>query len=126
MCRPPSAARAGGVDHSAIHPAIEGPSRSPAAQHHVDRASHAACTARPRPLESAPRPAYSLPDGGGGDVDDVRTFGVLSPFVGGDYYGAIIAGVNRAAAIERNRIIAFQTLAPGSHSADQDRKSTRL
>ncbi len=51
-------------------------------------------------------------------MDDVRTFGVLSPFVGGDYYGAIIAGVNRAAAIERNRIIAFQTLAPGSHSAD--------
>jgi len=51
-------------------------------------------------------------------VHQARTFGVLSPFVGGDYYGAIIAGINRAAASEGNRIIAFQTLDPGSHGAD--------
>ena len=51
-------------------------------------------------------------------MHQARTFGVLSPFVGGDYYGAIIAGINRAAASEGNRIIAFQTLDPGSHGAD--------
>jgi diguanylate cyclase (GGDEF)-like protein len=45
-------------------------------------------------------------------------FAVLSPFVGGDYYGAIIAGVNQAAAAQGDRIIAIQTLDPGSHSAD--------
>jgi DNA-binding LacI/PurR family transcriptional regulator/signal transduction histidine kinase len=43
---------------------------------------------------------------------------VLAPFVGGDYYGAIIAALNHAAANEGNRIIALQTLDPGSHSAD--------
>jgi DNA-binding LacI/PurR family transcriptional regulator/signal transduction histidine kinase len=48
----------------------------------------------------------------------VRTFGALSPFASGDYYGAIIAGVNRAAALEGNRVIAIQTLDPGSHGAD--------
>ena len=47
-----------------------------------------------------------------------RTFGILSPFVGGDYYGAIIAGVNAAAAAAGDRIIAVQTLDPGSYSAD--------
>jgi diguanylate cyclase (GGDEF)-like protein len=51
-------------------------------------------------------------------VHDVRMFGVLSPFVGGDYYGAIIAGVNQAAAAQGDQIIAIQTLDPGSHSAD--------
>ena len=40
---------------------------------------------------------YGRGRGGGRDVPDVRTFAVLSPFVGGDYYGAVIAGVNRAA-----------------------------
>jgi diguanylate cyclase (GGDEF)-like protein len=44
--------------------------------------------------------------------------GVLSPFVGGDYYGAIIAGVNAAARAAGGRIIAIQTLTPGSNSAD--------
>jgi diguanylate cyclase (GGDEF)-like protein len=48
-----------------------------------------------------------------------RTFGVLSPFVGGDYYGAIIAGVNDAAVAGGDRIMAIQTLDPGSHSADR-------
>jgi diguanylate cyclase (GGDEF)-like protein len=44
--------------------------------------------------------------------------GVLSPFVGGDYYGAIIAGVNAGARAAGGRIIAIQTLPPGSKSAD--------
>ncbi|WP_203903695.1 substrate-binding and GGDEF domain-containing protein [Virgisporangium aliadipatigenens] len=47
-----------------------------------------------------------------------RLFAVLSPFVGGDYYGAIIAGVNAAAAAHGDRVMAVQTLDPGSHSAD--------
>ncbi|MFG1606035.1 diguanylate cyclase domain-containing protein [Actinoplanes sp. NPDC049265] len=47
-----------------------------------------------------------------------RTFAILSPFVGGDYYGAIIAGVNAAAAARGDSVIAIQTLDPGSHSAD--------
>ena len=51
-------------------------------------------------------------------MPDVRTFAVLSPFVGGDYYGAVIAGVNRAAVAAGDRVIAMQTLDPGSHSAD--------
>jgi diguanylate cyclase (GGDEF)-like protein len=48
-----------------------------------------------------------------------RTFGILSPFVGGDYYGAIIAGVNDAAVAGGDRVMAIQTLDPGSHSADR-------
>ena len=48
-----------------------------------------------------------------------RTFGILSPFVGGDYYGAIIAGLNDAAVAHDDRIMAIQTLDPGSHSADR-------
>src|ERR1041385_477008 len=51
-------------------------------------------------------------------MHEVRTFGVLAPFVGGDYYGAIIAAINLAAVSEGNRFIGFQTLDPGSHSAD--------
>ncbi|MEV0900501.1 GGDEF domain-containing protein [Actinoplanes sp. NPDC049802] len=48
-----------------------------------------------------------------------RTFGILSPFVGGDYYGAIIEGINRAAVAAGDRVMAIQTLDPGSHSADR-------
>lgn len=48
-----------------------------------------------------------------------RTFGILSPFVGGDYYGAIIAGINAAAVAGGDRVMAVQTLDPGSHSADR-------
>ncbi|GIF25336.1 diguanylate cyclase (GGDEF)-like protein [Actinoplanes tereljensis] len=48
-----------------------------------------------------------------------RTFGILSPFVGGDYYGAIIEGINAAAAGGGDRIMAIQTLDPGAHSADR-------
>jgi diguanylate cyclase (GGDEF)-like protein len=51
----------------------------------------------------------------------VRTgasIGVLSPFVGGDYYGAIIAGVHGAAVAAGGRVIAIQTLLAGSKSAD--------
>ena len=44
--------------------------------------------------------------------------GVLSPFVGGDYYGAIIAGINQAAVPDGTAVVAIQTLDPGSHSAD--------
>jgi diguanylate cyclase (GGDEF)-like protein len=49
----------------------------------------------------------------------VRTFGILSPFVGGDYYGAIIEGINAAAVAGGDRIMAMQTLDPGAHSADR-------
>ncbi|MBW6435579.1 GGDEF domain-containing protein [Actinoplanes hulinensis] len=48
-----------------------------------------------------------------------RVFGILSPFVGGDYYGAIIEGVNTAAVAAGDRVMAIQTLNPGSHSADR-------
>ena len=48
-----------------------------------------------------------------------RTFGILSPFVGGDYYGAIIAGINAAAVAGGDRVMAVQTLDPGSYSADR-------
>ena len=51
-------------------------------------------------------------------MHEVRTFGVLAPFVGGEYFGAILAGINHAAAKEGNRIIGFQTLDPGLHTAD--------
>jgi diguanylate cyclase (GGDEF)-like protein len=47
------------------------------------------------------------------------TVGVLSPFVGGDYYGAIIDGAARAVTEAGGRVIAVQTLDPGSPSADQ-------
>ncbi|BCJ49678.1 hypothetical protein Asp14428_11530 [Actinoplanes sp. NBRC 14428] len=43
----------------------------------------------------------------------------MSPFVGGDYYGAIISGIAAAAAAGGDRIMAVQTLDPGSHSADR-------
>jgi DNA-binding LacI/PurR family transcriptional regulator len=46
------------------------------------------------------------------------TVGVLSPFVGGDYYGAIIAGVAGAVAGRDGRVLAIQTLDPGSRNAD--------
>ncbi|WP_433382157.1 diguanylate cyclase domain-containing protein [Actinoplanes sp. CA-142083] len=48
-----------------------------------------------------------------------RAFGILSPFVGGDYYGAIIEGINAAASEGGDRIMAIQTLDPGAHSADR-------
>ncbi|MEV4348879.1 GGDEF domain-containing protein [Actinoplanes sp. NPDC049596] len=48
-----------------------------------------------------------------------RLFGILSPFVGGDYYGAIIAGVNDAAVAAGDDIVGIQTLDPGSYSADR-------
>jgi len=44
--------------------------------------------------------------------------GVLSPFVGGDYYGALIAAVNAAAVADGGRVVAIQTLDPGSQGAD--------
>jgi diguanylate cyclase (GGDEF)-like protein len=44
--------------------------------------------------------------------------GVLSPFVGGDYYGAIIAGINQSATAIGTSVVAVQTLDPGAHSAD--------
>ncbi|KUL41814.1 substrate-binding and GGDEF domain-containing protein [Actinoplanes awajinensis] len=48
-----------------------------------------------------------------------RIFAILSPFVGGDYYGAIIEGINAAAVAGGDRVMAVQTLDPGSHSADR-------
>jgi diguanylate cyclase (GGDEF)-like protein len=48
-----------------------------------------------------------------------RIFAIVTPFVGGDYYGAVIAGVNAAAVAGGDRVMAVQTLNPGSHSADR-------
>ncbi|WP_436528774.1 diguanylate cyclase domain-containing protein [Actinoplanes sp. HUAS TT8] len=48
-----------------------------------------------------------------------RTLGILSPFVGGDYYGAIVEGINAAAVAGGDRVLAMQTLDPGAHSADR-------
>jgi diguanylate cyclase (GGDEF)-like protein len=48
-----------------------------------------------------------------------RTFAILTPFVGGDYYGAVISGGNAAAVAAGDRMMAIQTLNPGSHSADR-------
>jgi len=48
-----------------------------------------------------------------------RTFGVLSPFVGGDYYGSIIAGANATSVTGGDRLLALQTLDPGSYTADR-------
>ena len=45
------------------------------------------------------------------------TVGVLSPFVGGDFYGAIIEGALLAAPGDA-RMVAIQTLDPGSDNAD--------
>jgi diguanylate cyclase (GGDEF)-like protein len=51
-------------------------------------------------------------------VDDGLTVGVLSPFVGGDYYGAVIAGITEEVAARGGKVVAIQTLDPGSRSAD--------
>ncbi len=51
-------------------------------------------------------------------MPDIRTFAVLSPFVGGDYFGALIASVNRAAVEAAHRIVAIQTLNPGAVDAE--------
>ncbi|MDR7278717.1 GGDEF domain-containing protein [Catenuloplanes atrovinosus] len=48
------------------------------------------------------------------------TVGVLAPFVGGDYYGGLIAGVTGAAAARGGRVLAVQTLAPGARRADSE------
>ncbi|WP_033344526.1 substrate-binding and GGDEF domain-containing protein [Catenuloplanes japonicus] len=48
------------------------------------------------------------------------TVGVLSPFVGGDYYGALIAGVTAAVADLGGRVVAVQTLTPGARRADDE------
>ncbi|MFI5840333.1 diguanylate cyclase domain-containing protein [Catenuloplanes sp. NPDC051500] len=48
------------------------------------------------------------------------TVGVLSPFVGGDYYGALIAGVASATAALGGRVVAVQTLTPGARRADDE------
>ncbi|HEY8729781.1 MAG TPA: EAL domain-containing protein, partial [Acidothermaceae bacterium] len=46
------------------------------------------------------------------------TIGVLSPFVGGFYFGAIIRGVAGAAAEAGARVVAIQTFDPGASYAD--------
>ncbi|MDP9799905.1 diguanylate cyclase (GGDEF)-like protein [Catenuloplanes nepalensis] len=48
------------------------------------------------------------------------TIGVLSPFVGGDYYGGLLAGVTGAAAARGGRVLAVQTLTPGARRADSE------
>lgn len=47
-----------------------------------------------------------------------QTIGVLSPFLGGPYYGPIIAGIARSARKDRARVIAVQTLDAGCENAD--------
>jgi diguanylate cyclase (GGDEF)-like protein len=47
-----------------------------------------------------------------------QTIGVLSPFLGGPYYGPIIAGVARSARHHRARVVAVQTLDAGCENAD--------
>ena len=42
-----------------------------------------------------------------------RTIGVLSPVVGGFYFGALIAGVARAARAAGHRVVAVQTYPAG-------------
>lgn len=46
------------------------------------------------------------------------TIGVLSPFVGGRYYGEILEGVARATSAVGGSVIAVQTLEAGSYNAD--------
>ena len=73
---------------------------------------------RIRPAQNV-GPATFLPFSGDHDGVSGRTFGILSPFVGGDYYGAIIEGINTAAVAGGDRVMAIQTLDPGAHSADR-------
>src|SRR4051794_26829257 len=42
-----------------------------------------------------------------------RTIGVLSPVVGGFYFGGLIAGVSRAARTSGHRVVAVQTYPAG-------------
>jgi diguanylate cyclase (GGDEF)-like protein len=51
-------------------------------------------------------------------VEQGLTVGIVSPFVGGDYYGAVIAGITQAVAGAGGRVVAVQSLDPGSYSAD--------
>jgi diguanylate cyclase (GGDEF)-like protein len=46
----------------------------------------------------------------GGDMDVAGAIGVLAPFVGGTYYGSLVAGVRDAAQRHGQRVIAIQTL----------------
>jgi diguanylate cyclase (GGDEF)-like protein len=57
-------------------------------------------------------------EGGCAKVVRGPTIGVLSPYVGGSYYGDILAGIASAAAAVDGRVVAVQTLEAGSYSAD--------
>jgi diguanylate cyclase (GGDEF)-like protein len=46
---------------------------------------------------------------------DGPTIGVLSPFIGGVYYGAILAGITRAATLAGSKVVAVQTLDAGAY-----------
>ena len=46
------------------------------------------------------------------------TIGVLSPYVGGSYYGGILTGIARAASAIDGRVVAVQTVEAGSFHAD--------
>jgi DNA-binding LacI/PurR family transcriptional regulator len=46
------------------------------------------------------------------------TIGVLSPYIGGSYYGDILAGIASAAAAAGGRVVAVQTFEAGSYMAD--------
>jgi diguanylate cyclase (GGDEF)-like protein len=64
--------------------------------------------------------AAADPGGGWGRAGVLQglTVGVVSPFIGGDYYGAVIAGVTQAVAAAGGRVVAVQSLDPGSYSSD--------
>jgi diguanylate cyclase (GGDEF)-like protein len=51
-------------------------------------------------------------------VDAGPTIGILSPFLGGPYFGGIIAAIGAMVRHDRGRTIAIQTLDAGSESAD--------
>lgn len=56
----------------------------------------------------------------------MRVVVVLTPFVGGDYYGAIIRGVNRECVRAGTTVVAVQTLDPGARTADRSALPARI
>jgi diguanylate cyclase (GGDEF)-like protein len=50
-------------------------------------------------------------------MGEARALGVLSPFVGGTYYGSLVAGVAAGAEFHGRRLIAVQTLDAAAHLA---------
>src|SRR5688572_22051749 len=57
-------------------------------------------------------------------LDGRLTVGVLSTFLGGPYHGGLLTGIQRATAAAGGRVIAIQTLDPGSEEVDLPRPPT--